>query len=41
MIMDYSVKNAILLLEEKNKIFGEIYIITNIKNNKQYVGQAQ
>lgn len=30
----------ILELNDKSKVHGEIYVITNIKNNKQYVGQT-
>ena len=28
----------ILELYEKDKVLGEIYVITNITNNKKYVG---
>ena len=31
----------LLSIEEKDKVVGEIYKITNIKTNKSYIGQTR
>lgn len=36
----YEYKDDILELHEKHKLMGEIYLITNVKNNKIYIGQT-
>lgn len=40
MIIYIIIMNNILELNEKDKLWGEIYIIKNTENNKCYVGQA-
>jgi len=39
-MIDTTIGDKILELYEKDKIYGEIYQITNNSNNKRYVGQA-
>ena len=39
--IDTSIKNKLLEINEKEKIYGEIYLISNTENNKLYVGQTR